>query len=106
MSEVHCQLDARGLVLKRGTIVDATLLAAAVAPPTPREGQVTDRDPQAAVAARRGGAVYGYKAHVAADEGTALVRGVSVTIEGGKFSAYLKGKVSGRELPPSVAQLA
>ncbi len=74
MSEVHCQLDARGLVLKRGTIVDATLIAAAVAPPTPREGQVTDRDPQAAVAARRGGAVYGYKAHVAADEGTGLVR--------------------------------
>jgi hypothetical protein len=29
-----------------------------------------------------------------------------VYIEGGKFSAYLKGKVSRNELPPSVAQLA
>ena len=27
-------------------------------------------------------------------------------IEGGKFSAYIKGKVSKGELPPSIAQLA
>jgi hypothetical protein len=27
-------------------------------------------------------------------------------IEGGKFSAYLKGKVSRGQLPPSIAQLA
>ena len=79
MAEVNRQLEARGLVLKRGTIVDATLIAAAVAPPTPREGQVTARDPEAAMAARRGHAVYGYKAHVAADEGTGLVRDVIVT---------------------------
>ena len=79
MAEVNRQLDARGLELKRGTIVDATLIAAAVAPPTPREGQVTDRDPEAAVAARKGGAIYGYKAHVAADEGSGLVRDVLVT---------------------------
>lgn len=79
MAEVNRQLDARGLVLKRGTIVDATLIAAAVAPPTPAEGQVTTRDPEAAVAARKGGVVYGYKAHVAADEGTGLVRDVIVT---------------------------
>ena len=79
MVEVNRQLDARGLVLKRGTIVDATLIAAAVAPPTPGEGQVTDRDPEAGVAARKGRAIYGYKAHVAADEGTNLVREVLVT---------------------------
>lgn len=79
MVEVNAQLAARGLMLKRGTIVDATLIAAAVAPPTPTEGQVTARDPEAAVAARKGGAIYGYKAHVAADEGTGLVRDVIVT---------------------------
>ena len=79
MAEVNRQLDARGMVLRRGTIVDATLVAAAVAPPTPREGQVTDRDPQAGLAARKGRVIYGYKAHVAADEGTNLVRAVLVT---------------------------
>ena len=50
-----------------------------VAPPTPREGQVTNRDPEASVAARFGRAVYGYEAHVADDEGTGLVRSVLVT---------------------------
>lgn len=79
MAEINRQLDARGLVLRRGTIVDATLIAAAVAPPTTSEGQVTDRDPEASVAARKGRAIYGYKAHVAADEGTNLVRAVLVT---------------------------
>jgi len=29
-----------------------------------------------------------------------------IYIEGGKFSAYLKGKVARNEIPPSVAQLA
>ena len=79
MREVNRQLDARGLILKRGSIVDATLIAAAVSPPTPREGEVTARDPQAGLVSRNGRLTYGYKAHVAADEGTNIIRSVLVT---------------------------
>ena len=79
MREINRQLDARGLILKRGSIVDATLIAAAVAPPSKREGQVTDRDSQAGLVARKGQLLYGYKAHVASDAGTNIIRSVLVT---------------------------
>ena len=79
MREVNRQLDVRGLILKRGSIVDATLIAASVAPPTPSEGEVTERDTQAGLVARHGRVMYGYKAHVAADEGTNIIRSVLVT---------------------------
>ena len=97
LAAVHRQLDARGLVLKRGTIVDATVIAAAVAPPTPREGQVTDRDPEAGLATRRRGTVYGYKAHVAADEGTGLVRAVLVTSADVHDTLAFPGLIQGDE---------
>ena len=34
LAEVNRQLDARGLIVKRGTLVDATIIAAAVKPPS------------------------------------------------------------------------
>ena len=36
LAEVNRQLDARGLIVKRGTLVDATIIAAAVKPPALR----------------------------------------------------------------------
>ena len=38
LAEVNRQLDARGLIVKRGTLVDATIIAAAVKPPSFEEG--------------------------------------------------------------------
>ena len=37
LAEVNRQLDARGLIVKRGTLVDATIIAAAVKPPSSRK---------------------------------------------------------------------
>jgi IS5 family transposase len=73
------QLDAQGLVLRKGTLIDATLLRSKARPPREKEGEVSAADPQASLIRRKGKATYGYKAHLAVDEGSELVRGVEVT---------------------------
>ena len=47
LAEVNRQLDAKGLILRRGTLIDATILEAAVRPPAGDAGEVSPRDPQA-----------------------------------------------------------
>lgn len=77
-AELDRQLDRAGVVLKRGTMLDATLIEAAV--PEPRKGQAA-RDPDARLTSRKGrrGVNYGYKAHVGVDAGSGLVRAVLTT---------------------------
>jgi IS5 family transposase len=78
--ELDRQLEAAGVVLKRGTMLDATLIQAAAAPP-PRDGQQQPRDTDAGFAKRQGkpGSTYGYKAHVGVDQGSGLIRSVITT---------------------------
>lgn len=71
-AEVARQLAAQGLVVRQGTLVDATVIAAAAGP----------EDGEAGWSVRRGAKsrpVKGYKAHVAADRASALVTRVHVT---------------------------
>lgn len=77
-AELNRQLEKAGVVLKRGTMLDATLIEAASAPPT---GGQPSRDPDARYAKRqgKGGAMFGYKAHVGVDKGSGLVRSVITT---------------------------
>src|SRR5690348_564853 len=79
LAEVNRQLDAKGLVLRRGTLIDATILEAAVRPPSGDAGEVSERDPQAGWTKKNGKSRYGYKAHVAVDEGSGLVREAVMT---------------------------
>lgn len=67
-SELDRQLEAAGLMLKRGTMLDATLIDAAVG--APRPGAVS-RDPDARPTSRKGkrGVRFGDKAHVGVDAG-------------------------------------
>ena len=74
LAEVNRQLDAKGLILRRGTLIDATILEAAVRPPTGDAGEVSERDPQAGWTKKNGKSRFGYKAHAAVDEGSGLVR--------------------------------
>jgi transposase, IS5 family len=83
-SEVNRQLDERGLMLKRGTIIDASLVAASVKPPRDAQstpGQGTELDPEADWTQRKGGggSHFGYKAHVAVDQGSGLIRKTLLT---------------------------
>ena len=64
------QLEAKGVMVRTGTLVDATLIPSAS----------IRQDGEAKWAGhRRRKPVHGYKAHVATDEGAGLVRGVEVT---------------------------
>ena len=76
-AELNRQLAGRGLVVKQGTMLDATLIEASVKPPrtahsTPGEGSA--HDPDADWTKRGNQAFFGYKAHIAMDQGSELIR--------------------------------
>jgi IS5 family transposase len=76
--ELDRQLENAGLILKRGTMLDATLIQAVSGPP--KEDRPSN-DPDARFARRQGksGSTFGYKAHVGVDEGSGLIRTVLTT---------------------------
>jgi IS5 family transposase len=74
------QIEERGLVLKQGTMVDATVVEAACGRP-PRGEEASALDPDARFAKKEGepGSRYGYKAHLGVDHGTRLIRSAVLT---------------------------
>jgi IS5 family transposase len=78
-AELDRQLDQAGLILRRGTMLDATVIETSAARPSP--GGPPASDPDARFAARRGrpGSSFGYKAHVGVDQGSGLIRAVVTT---------------------------
>jgi transposase, IS5 family len=77
--EVERQLEARRLILKRGTLMDATVVSAAVKKPPSPAGRGSDTDPEADWTRKGGKSWFGYKAHVGVDEGTGLIRRAELT---------------------------
>jgi IS5 family transposase len=79
--EINRQLEAKGLILKRGSMLDATLVAARHAPPaaTAGLGAAHPKEPEADWTRKGGKAHFGYKAHVGVDAGSGLVRSVVFT---------------------------
>ena len=77
-AELDRQLDKAGVIVKRGTMLDATVIEAVSAPPGDRRAS---RDPDAGFAKRQGkpGSTFGYKAHVGVDEGSGIIRAVITT---------------------------
>lgn len=85
------QLDAKGLVLKAGTLIDATLVETSVARPPQREGEVSTLDPAAGFTRRGQHSFFGigsdrglprwvpFKAHLAVNLGADPVRGAILT---------------------------
>jgi IS5 family transposase len=73
---VHAQLDRLGLLIKRGTLVDATLVQAHGHPPP---GDQPGHDPDAKFTRRGPRSYYGYKAHIAVDQDSGLVRRALLT---------------------------
>ena len=78
-AELDRQLEKAGVILKRGTMLDATLIETQAARP-PRQG-AAPVDPDARTTSRKGkpGTTYGYKAHVGVDEGSGIIRAVITT---------------------------
>lgn len=79
-NEINTQLDARGLILKRGTLMDATLLEAqASRPGGEQKAARSEVDPDADWTRLRGRSYFGYKAHVGVDAKSGLVRRARLT---------------------------
>ena len=60
--EINRQLDGRGLIIRKGTLIDATIVQAAVKPPKGNAGEVSERDPEAGWTKKNGESHFGYKA--------------------------------------------
>jgi IS5 family transposase len=78
-AELDRQLEKAGVILKRGTMLDATVIEASSA--RPPMGKTSPADPDARFTRCKGkpGSSFGYKAHVGVDEGSGLIRSVVTT---------------------------
>jgi IS5 family transposase len=91
--EIERQLERRGLMVKQGTLIDASLIAAQAVPPakpeTPPPAGPGERpasllvksetDPDAGWTRRGHRRFFGYKAHIGVDRGSGLIRRAMLT---------------------------
>ena len=78
--ELARQLEGRGLLVKKGTLMDATIVEAQAKRPTLREGPGGSKtDPDARFTRKRGKTHFGYKAHIGMDAGSGLIRKALLT---------------------------
>ena len=90
---VNRQLEQKGLILKTCTLVDATLVQAARR--APAKGDQGGGDPDAGFTVKQNQPVYGYKAHIAADEQHTMIRAATLTAanvhDSREFETVVKG---------------
>lgn len=81
MDELARQLDLRQVVLRQGTLIDASLVSSAARRPRIKEGKTSRVDPDARFGTNneRRRYEFGYKLHVAVDQGSALIRGLCLS---------------------------
>jgi len=97
------QLEGKGLVLKRGTVVDAAIVPSAGRPLSgeKRAELKTDPSPQIdtdADSTKKGGTYYfGYKGHIGMDVGSKLIHSLSFTKASPHDSTQLEHLLSGDE---------
>jgi transposase, IS5 family len=80
--ELNRQLENRGLIIKKGTLVDATVIEAAPKKPNQNPDGSAGKSPIDVEAdwTRKGGKyVFGYKAHVGVDQDSELIRSAIIT---------------------------
>ena len=95
-AELDRQLERAGVILKRGTMLDATVIPAVSAPPGDRRAT---QDPEAGFAKRQGraGSIFGYKAHVGVDQGSGIIRAVTTTAANVNDTTPADGLIRGDE---------
>ena len=79
--ELSRQLDGHGLIVRKGTLMDASIVSAQAAKPSMRKGSAASSsiDPDAAWTRKGGRSYFGYKAHVCTDQGSGLIRKAILT---------------------------
>lgn len=97
-AEFERQLEKRGLILKRGTMIDASLVETPFRPGS-SGGEREPVDGDAATTARDGrrGLHYGYKVHVGVDQGSRLIRRLALTPANTNDTVMADGLVCGDE---------
>jgi transposase, IS5 family len=92
-AQIGRQIEGCGFVLKQGTLIDASLVPAAVKAPPPPKGDLppnadgrpasklikSEHDPDAAWTSKNGRRYFGYKLHVAMDQTSRIIRRLMVT---------------------------
>jgi IS5 family transposase len=75
---INEQLESKGLFVRKGTIIDSTIVRGATRPGSKRTDG-TPVDPDVAYTSRRGQAKEGMKVHLSMDTGSALIEQVELT---------------------------
>jgi len=96
LTELNRQLDEKGLLVKQGTLVDATLVAAQPRPPR-KDDEGVPVDPDADWTVKNGRPTYGYKLHVGVDQDSGLIRTAKLTPASVHDSRMLEPLLSGDE---------
>ena len=80
-AEINRQLDAQGLMLRKGTLLDASIVAATHKPPARKKGMgaINPKESGADWTNKGGKSYFGYKMHVGVDQGSGLIRKVAFT---------------------------
>jgi IS5 family transposase len=97
LAELNRQLDAKGLMVKTGTLIDASLVAADSRRPRKGERVEGRSDRDASWNAMPEKPLFGYKAHVAVDRGSGLVRQAVLTPANVSDKTPFLGLVQGDE---------
>ena len=95
--ELHRQLDAKGLIVRQGTLIDATLVAAQARKPPYGKGKGSAVDADANWTRRGNKTHFGYKAHIAVDQGSGIIRRQLLTPAGVNDTVPADGLVIGDE---------
>lgn len=97
--EVNRQLDAKELVVRKGTLVDATIVGAASRRPNADAGSKARaaREPAASFTRKGGKSYFGYRLHVGVDQGSGLIRRVAFTPAHVNESVVADALISGDE---------
>jgi len=89
------QLEAQGLILKKGTLVDASLVPASAR--QPGRGAPSGYDQGASWTKQYNRSYYGYRAHVGVDQGSELIRCADLTTARVNDARRFQQMVSGDE---------
>lgn len=98
--ELGRQLENRGLIVKKGTLVDATVIEAAPKKPNQNTDGTAGKsrvDPDADWTKKGGKYLFGYKAHMGVDQDSELIRRIAMTPAHVHDGEMLEQVVSGDE---------
>lgn len=97
------ECDKKGLVIKRGTIVDSTIIASSTRPLSKDKRKDLEEDPSSQIdtdatsTKKRNKSYFGYKGHIGVDEGSKLIRKKTFTPASSHDITELSNLITGDE---------